>query len=383
MQSLGLEISLFLFAALLGYVLAVRIGQSVVIGEILIGILLGPSILGIIKYNELVGALAEIGAIFLLFVIGLECNFKEIYTIKNSFIALFGVIVPLVLGFFMTKFFGYSDIQSLFVGTALTATSIAITANVLKEMGKLNTETAKIIIGAAVVDDVLGLLILGVTVGLGTTGIALVPVIKKISIALGFLLGAIIAMPIVTYYMNKTDKWAKKIRYEQITLILAITIAFAYSAIAEIVGLSAIVGAFLAGVTLESLAIRSYKEGSKYLEMVFSAIFFVSLGILVNLKEMQSSWLFFISLVLIAIISKIIGCFIPALLTGIDLKNSLIIGVGMVPRGEFVMVVALVGLTNNIINQDIYASILLMALVTTVILPILLKYAYSYAERFK
>ena len=383
MAIIGLEISILLFAAFLGYFLSVRIGQSAVIGEIIIGVLIGPSVFGLITYSDLVSILAQMGAIFLLFAIGLECKFKEIYNAKNAFIAFFGVVVPFILGFLMTRAFGYTNMESVFVGTALTATSIAITANVLKDMGKLNTHTAKIIIGAAVVDDILGLLVLSVSLGMGTGNFNLLDVFIKITIAILFLAGTVIIMPYINRVMNYVGKWARKTKHIQLPLILSISVAFAYSTISELVGLSAIVGAFLAGVTLEGLFIESYKEGTKYLEIVFSAIFFVSLGVLVNLKEIGGVSWFFVGLFIVAIISKIIGCFIPALLTGERFWNSLIIGVGMIPRGEFVMVVALYGLTHNIIGQGIYASILLMALLTTIIFPIILKTLYSNAERFK
>jgi len=383
MAIIGLEISILLFAAFLGYFLSVRIGQSAVIGEILIGVLIGPSVFGLITYSDLVSILAQMGAIFLLFAIGLECKFKEIYNAKNAFIAFFGVVVPFILGFLMTRAFGYANMESVFVGTALTATSIAITANVLKEMGKLNTHTAKIIIGAAVIDDILGLLVLSVALGQGTGNFKLLNVLIKIAVAVLFLAGTVIIMPYINRFMNYVGKWARKTKHIQLPLILSIAVAFAYSTISELVGLSAIVGAFLAGITLEGLFMESYKEGTKYLEMVFSAIFFVSLGVLVNLKEIGGIGWFFVVLLIVAIISKIIGCFIPALLAGERLWNSLIIGVGMIPRGEFVMVVALYGLTHNIIGQGIYASILLMALLTTIILPVILKTLYSNAERFK
>src|SRR6185295_278252 len=162
-SSIEFQMSLLLFVALAGYLLAARINQSAVIGEILVGLLIGPSFLHWITYTDFVQSVAHLGAIILLFVVGLEFKFKEVFTARYGIIALVGVIVPWIGGYLTAKAFGYNFQNSVFTGTALTATSIAITANVLKEMGKLQTEAAQAIIGAAVIDDILGLLALSLS----------------------------------------------------------------------------------------------------------------------------------------------------------------------------------------------------------------------------
>ncbi|MBI2523545.1 cation:proton antiporter, partial [Candidatus Woesearchaeota archaeon] len=162
-STIEFQMSLLLFVALAGYLLASKINQSAVIGEILVGLLIGPSLLGLITYTDFVRSVAHLGAVILLFVIGLEFKLKDIFNFKYSVIALVGVIIPWVGGFYTAKLFGYEFGSAVFVGTALTATSIAITANVLREMGKLQTDAAKAIIGAAVIDDVLSLLALSVS----------------------------------------------------------------------------------------------------------------------------------------------------------------------------------------------------------------------------
>src|SRR3989339_314390 len=162
-SSIEFQMSLLLFVALAGYILAARINQSAVIGEILVGLVIGPSLLGLITYTDFVASVAHLGAVILLFVIGLEFKLKDIFNFKYSVIALVGVIVPWVMGYYLAKLFGYDFGSAVFVGTALTATSIAITANVLREMGKLQTDAAKAIIGAAVIDDVLSLLALSLS----------------------------------------------------------------------------------------------------------------------------------------------------------------------------------------------------------------------------
>src|SRR3990167_6917630 len=163
LTTIEFQMSLLLFVALAGYLLASRINQSAVIGEIIVGVIIGPSLFGLITYTDFVASVAHLGAIILLFVVGLEFKLKDIFNVKYSFIALIGVIIPWMGGFFTARLFGYEFGSAVFVGTALTATSIAITANVLREMGKLQTEAAKAIIGAAVIDDVLSLLALSVS----------------------------------------------------------------------------------------------------------------------------------------------------------------------------------------------------------------------------
>ncbi|MBN2517478.1 MAG: cation:proton antiporter, partial [Candidatus Altiarchaeota archaeon] len=158
LSSIEFQMSLLLFVAMAGYLVASRINQSAVIGEILVGIIVGPSLLGLITYTDFVSSVGHLGAVILLFVVGLEFKFRDLAKGKYALIALVGVIIPWVYGYYVAEFFGFSFQGAIFVGTALTATSIAITANVLKEMGKLQTEAAKAIIGAAVIDDVLGLI---------------------------------------------------------------------------------------------------------------------------------------------------------------------------------------------------------------------------------
>ncbi len=378
LQNIEFQISLLLFIALVGYFLAIRFGQSIVIGEILVGILVGPSILGLITYTEFIEQLATMGAIFLLFVVGLQTKFKEIFNARSMVIALIGVIVPWLGGFGIAQLFGFPLGQAVFVGTALTATSIAITAQVLKEMGRLDTPAAKAIIGAAVVDDVLALLALSLTKEFLTSTISVENIAITAAIALVFLaVGIFMGTRVINPQLERFDKWAIKHGVEKATFIAAIAFAFAYSLVAEVVGLSAIVGAFIAGVSLESLKIKSYHEGSEYLEAIFAAIFFVSLGVLVNIQAAATAGIFIVALTVVAILTKLIGCALPARAMGLNTTESLIVGLGMVPRGEIAIIAALFGLTAGIIGQEVYAAILMMSLLTTIVTPIFIKQLYA------
>ncbi|HIH43459.1 TPA: cation:proton antiporter [Candidatus Woesearchaeota archaeon] len=378
LSTIEFQMSLLLFVALAGYLLASKINQSAVIGEIIVGIIIGPSLLGLITYTDFVASIAHLGAIILLFVIGLEFKLKEIFNIKYGFIALVGVIVPWIGGFFLTRIFGYDFGSAIFVGTALTATSIAITANVLKEMGKLQTDAAKAIIGAAVIDDVLSLLALSIStqVVAGTfSWSSTVFVLLKAIIFLAA--GSYIGIKYLSPMLERVDKSKIASKFPEFVFIFAMMIAFFYAMISELIGLSAIVGSFIAGMALEGAIVqhgKNYKEGAEYLHIIFASIFFVSLGILADFHALTFGVIgFLIALTLIAVATKVLGCYIPAKLQGMSHKDASIIGWGMSPRGEVAMIVALIGLNAGLIKQDIYVSLVLMSLLTTIITPIVLR----------
>ncbi len=375
-SSVEFQMSLLLFVALAGYLLASRINQSAVVGEILIGLIVGPSVLGLITYTDFVAGIASLGAVILLFVIGLEFEIKEIFQIKYGIIALIGVIVPWIGGYWVSLLFGYDSASAIFIGTALTATSIAITANVLKELGKLDTEVAKAIIGAAVIDDILGLIALSITTDIVDGAVSIPSIGQIVIVSIVFVAGgAYIGMHYVSRLIEKIDESNIAGKYPEFVFIFAMMFAFFYAMCAEFVGLSAIVGAFIAGVSFVNVNLKrskNVKEGAEYLQMIFAAIFFVSLGILADLHEVTLPIIgFLIALTIVAILTKVIGCSIPAKLTGLCTKDSLIVGFGMAPRGEVAMIVALIGLQQGIIGQDVYIVIILMSLLTTLITPII------------
>jgi Kef-type K+ transport system membrane component KefB len=373
------QMSLLLFVGLLGYYLASKINQSVVVGEILLGLIIGPSVLNIMTYTSFVEGIAHLGAVILLFVVGLEFKFSSIYKVRYLIIALVGVVVPWIGGYLLANYFLYDFQTSVFIGTALTATSIAITANVLKEMGLLKTQAAEAIIGAAVIDDVLGLLALAVSVQAVQGNLSLMDDAFILVKALSFLVaGAFFGQSVVSGYLQRMDGHPMAKRYPEMTFIFAMMVAFLYGLVAEAMGLSAIVGAFLAGVSIGGIKLkhsRDFHEGAEYLNIIFASIFFVSLGILVDLHNAQSSLITFtVLLTLVAILTKVIGCFAAAKFQGMSRNDSLMIGFGMSPRGEVAMIVGLIGLTSKVITQDVYGVIIFMSLITTLITPLILKW---------
>ncbi len=377
-SSVEFQMSLLLLVALAGYFIASKINQSAIIGAIILGLIIGPSALGLITYTGFVSSLAHIGAVILIFVIGLEFNLKDILNVRYGLIALAGVILPWFSGYYLSKLFGLNFTSAVIVGTALTATSIAITANVLKEMGMLKTDAAKAIIGAAVIDDILGLLALSFSSQLvaGTFSYAAIALI--LLKVVGFLIiGTIVGYTLVSTAVIRIDNSKSAQKYPELVFMFAMMIAFFYSVSAELIGLSAIVGAFIAGVSLKDIVVKHskpYKEGAEYLYILFGAIFFVSLGVLADLKALTWTIFWFsILLIIVAILTKVVGCGLAARMRGMSKKDSLTVGVGMSPRGEIAMIVALIGLSQGLIGQNIYVSLVMVSIITTLVTPIFLK----------
>ncbi len=372
------QMSLLLFVALAGYLLASRINQSAVIGEILVGLVVGPSVLGLITYTDFVASIAHLGAVVLLFVVGLEFRLEDVARPKYALIALAGVVLPWIGGYLVSRAFGFPFPSAVFIGTALTATSVAITANVLKELGRLGTEVARAIIGASVIDDVLGLLALALGTQLASGSLAAGYLVVVLAKAVLFLVaGAAVGHFGIRRLVAAIDGTPFVARYPEFTFIFAMMVAFVYGMGAELIGLSAIVGAFIAGASLGGLELRNsrnLREGSEFLQIIFASVFFVSLGILADVRAIQPRLLvFLLALVAVAAAAKVIGCGGVALLWRSSFREALTIGVGMVPRGEVAMIVALIGLNGGTIGQDVYVTVILMSLVTTIVTPIVLR----------
>jgi Kef-type K+ transport system membrane component KefB len=376
--SIEFQMSLLLFVSLAGYLLASRIGQPAVVGIILVGLLVGPSVLNWITYTEFVRSIAHLGAAVLLFVVGLEFNIKDLVNPKYFVIGAAGVVVPFVGGYWLCGLFDLDVNSSLFIGVAITATSIAITADVLREMGRLQTAAAKAIIGAAVVDDVLALLALSVVQQMVTGSLSAGQTVLVLGQVVVFLVfGAYIGRRLLNPVLSRIDCALMAEKYPELAFIFSMMVAFFYATVAELIGLSAIVGSFIAGVSLEGASLRcskDYKEGADYLRILFGSIFFVSLGVLVDFKAVRFEILWFILvLTLVGVISKVLGCGLPARLLRMNWQDSAAVGLGMAPRGEVAMIVALIGLDKNVIDQPIYTALITMSLLTTIFPPLIIK----------
>lgn len=374
------ELAILLTVAFAGYLVATFSRQSVAIGEILVGLAVGPSLLNLVQPTEFVEALALIGALVLLFAVGLEHRFEDIFRGRYAVIAIAGVVVPWVGGFGLAALWGYPTASAVFIGTTLTATSIAITAVVLKEMGKLDSEVGKAILGAAVIDDVLGLVALAVTLQIAQTGTVELPGVGWLLLKAAALIviGGLGGIRVLTPLLRRMGESSVGKRHPESIFLLALNIAFVYALVAELLGISGIVGAFLAGVVLHPSAAKgavSFHVSAETLTTVFAGIFFVSLGVLIDLR--QVAWAvvpFVLLLTLVAMATKVFGCALPARFLGMSRKDSLLVGAGMAPRGEVALIVAVLGLQAAAIGQDVYTAVVMMSLLTTLLTPPILRW---------
>ena len=377
-ESIEFQMSLLLAISLAGHLLSGLVRQPAVVGQILAGLIVGPSLLGWITYTTFVANIAHLGAIVLLVVVGLEFRARELAAVRPFLIAIAGIILPWLTGYLVARGFGYETARALLIGVALSATSIAITADTLRELGRLQSPEARLVIGAAVIDDVLALLALSLTDQLGNgviepLAIAILAVKAVVFISVGAWLG----QKLLSRLSEKIDSSALAERSPEFVFVLGLLTAFVYALAAEHLGLSAIVGAFVAGIVFEGIHVnksRSVHIGAEYVRASFGAVFFVSLGVLADMRTLSMETLIFAGvLTLAAFLSKLIGCGLTARATGIASRESMIIGVGMAPRGEVAMVIALLALNRGIIEQPAYVALVLMSLVTTLIVPILLR----------
>jgi Kef-type K+ transport system membrane component KefB len=353
-----------------------RFGQPGIVGEILAGVLIGPSALGWVSPNEFLTALSGLGAMFLLFRVGLEVNSSELMALGGTaaLVATSGVIVPFLLGWGILSLWGESQGEAIFVGAAMVATSVGITAQVLAAKRLLKTRSAQIILAAAVIDDVLGLLVLAVVSSLTRGRINFVELGTTFLLACGFTL--VVAKWGSRAVGSILPRVEEKARLGEAQFAFAMALLFALSVAAAYAGVAAIVGAFLAGMALSGSTgprVRDLAHGVTELLVPF---FLASIGLHVNLAAFAETRTVLLAGIILAaaVASKFIGCGLGAVRLG---KSDMVrIGLGMVPRGEVGMVVAQIGLGMGIIKQNVYAVVVFMSMATTIVAPVLLHLAY-------
>ncbi len=363
-----------------------------VLGELVAGMILGPYALGsllvingvqLIQINDIVRAFGEIGGILILFAAGLEMTFQDFRKVGTAgfVIGTCGVIVPFVMGYGLSVLFGYDTIVGLVVGAALVATSISITSLVLMELNKTRGPEARMMISAAVVDDVLGLAILGVIVSFITssTAITALGVVEVIAWSLALWLGITVFLAIL---LPRIINFISKGKSEGPLEAAATAACFGASALAAALGLSSIVGAFAAGMAIaSSRMIERIREYIKKISTIFSPVFFALAGAQFNIQSfITTDWmfyLFFTALVIVAVVSKMIGCGLPAAFFLKDQAKGNKVGYGMISRGEVGLIVAGVAISAGAISQSIYSAILGMIIITTIMAPLLLRKAYD------
>jgi Na+:H+ antiporter len=356
-----------------------RIGQTAVLGELLAGMIIGPGVLGLVHESQVLHALAELGVLILLFEVGLESDLGDLLRVglQATLVALVGVAVPFALGYGLMHWLGHQPLVAVFVGATLTATSVGITARVLADLGRLQDAAAKVVLGAAVVDDILGLIILAVVTGIAQTGHVSLAAIGSLSTkAVVFLVVAILAgirlAPVLV-------GWIASMRARGTLIVYSVVFAVSLAAAADLIGLATIIGAFAAGLVLATTERREHIEQQiKPVADLLVPVFFVTVGMKVQpstLNPFAENAQLGIAIVLTAVA---VGSKLAA---GLAVYKRRVrrwpVGVGMVPRGEVGLIFAGVGLSAGVIAEDLYSALVVVVMLTTFLAPPWLKALYG------
>jgi Kef-type K+ transport system membrane component KefB len=389
-----ISLAILLFAAKLFAELFHRIKMPVVLGELLAGIIVGPFALGglpifngepLVILDETVKHIGEIAAIVILFIAGLEITPKEFLRggAASFTVGSLGVILPFFVGYYVFTAFGLEALEAMLIATALTATSIAITIQVLTELGKMQTKEARLILGAAIVDDILAIAALSVVTTMVQTGDTTPEImditfliLKILGLFVVLLIGSILIIPRI---LHVERLWRSEGSIEGI----ATAAFFGAAGIAAFIGLSPIVGAFSVGMAVSSTrVIKQVEEYVSKLGIIFAPLFFAIIGAQVDLRGINIEVVYLSGIIIaIAIITKLIGCGLPALIFLKEKTNAIKVGIGMISRGEVGLIVAGVGVSSGALSTDIYTTVIIMVAVTTIITPVWLKMVYRKDRR--
>ena len=397
------QLAIILVAAKLGGEVAERFLRiPAVIGELSVGILIGPFALGgidlplvgplfyyasgdaghqlAVPISEVLQSTAEVGAIVLLFMAGLETDLRQFlrYSGPASLVALGGVVVPFALGAGATVAFGYADgfgdIEALFMGAVCTATSIGITVRVLGDLRRLDTPEGVTTLAAAVLDDVLGIIVLTIVVGIGASGTNGEMSLQGTSLVAVRTLGFWVVLTVTGVLLSRhISRLISRFNVSGAAVALALALAFGAAVLAEVAGLAMIIGAFSIGLALSGTDLARRLEtplNGVYAFLV--PIFFVVTGMMVNVNELGGVWQFGIVLTILATVGKVFGSGLPALAVDFNRRGATRIGFGMLPRGEVALIMASIGITEGLINNSLFGVTIMMTLVTTIVAPIVL-----------
>ncbi|EOU1993179.1 cation:proton antiporter [Clostridium perfringens] len=377
------DLALILISTKLFGLITKKVRMPQVVGALVAGVILGPAVLNVLSETEFIQKLAELGVIVLMFTAGLETDINQLKkTGKASFIiAVLGVIIPLAGGFFIASIFNKGNdvntiLQNVFIGIILTATSVSITVETLKEMGKLNTRAGNAILGAAIIDDILGIIALTITTSLADPSINVIIVLAKI--VMFFIFAGVAGYLFHWAFIKLDERYQRDLRrFVIIAFVFCLLLSFCAE---EFFGVADITGAFIAGLVI------SDSNRSKYLNsrfetlsyMLLSPIFFASIGIKVQLTAMTKTiFIFAILLLIVAILSKVLGCALGAKLCKYSNREAIQIGTGMISRGEVALIVANKGIAMGLMLPEFLAPVVIVVVVTTIVTPILLKVVFN------
>lgn len=355
---------------------AERLNQPGIVGEIFAGVLIGPSVLGWLAPSEFLSSMSEMGAMFLLFRVGLEVKSSELMKVGGTalLVAASGVVVPFIMGTGIMILWGSGTNEAIFVGASLVATSVGITAQVLSAKGLLHEVSSKVILAAAVIDDVMGLLVLAVVSSLSHGKFDIFALSVTALLATGF---TVVVAKWGTHAMARVmPRMEESMRAAEARFAVALTLLLCLSVLAVSTGVAAIVGAFLAGLALAETTGPRERDQAQGVSELLVPFFLAGIGLHVDLSAFgqKSTALLAIAILAAALVSKFIGCGLGAL--GLGRTEAFRIGVGMVPRGEVGMIVAQLGLSYGILTRASYGVVVFMSVATTIVAPSLIKMAY-------
>lgn len=383
MQAIG-ELCLILIATTIAGHYSVRIGLPAVVGQLLVGIIVGPAIFGWIKGDEFTHLFSEIGVIILMFSAGMESDLKLLkkYLRPSILVASLGVIIPVLVVYGLSIAFKLDQTESIFIGVIFAATSVSISVAVLKELDGLHGKAGATILGAAVVDDVLAVVILSVMVSLlGTKAGA------ADSSNLLFTFASQIVFFIAIYFVVKflapfLAQIGKRLFIPGGPTIVALILCLGMALVADSIGLSSVVGAFFAGIAISQTSVKH--EVEQNIEpigyAIFIPVFFVSIGLSMSFDGFLDDFLFIALLTILATMTKLVGAGLGAKLAHFTWKDSYIVGAGMVSRGEMALIIAQIGYSAHLLSSEYYSAIITAIILTTLLTPLMLKHAYSLKE---
>ncbi len=358
-----------------------RLGQPPIVGEIIAGVIIGPGALGWITPNQVLSALADLGVMFLLFRVGLEVKPSELLRVGPiaSLAAICGVAAPFFMGWAIMAAWGATHIEAIFVGAAMVATSVGITAQVLRAKGLLNDRSSQIILAAAVIDDVLGLIVLAVVSGLGRNRVNILEIVITAGMAIAFTL--VVAVWGTKTVASLVPRLERRLAVGEVEFNLALVLLFSLSLLAIYAGVAAITGAFLAGMALSDTVEDRVRDLTHGVTELLVPFFLAGIGLQLDLRVFAEPPVLLLCFVILAaaVVSKLIGCGLAVAPLG--WAAMLRVGTGMVPRGEVGMVVAQLGLSMGVIPKPVYAVVVFMAIATTLIAPPLIGMAFRGAKR--
>ncbi|MGX2958358.1 cation:proton antiporter [Peribacillus sp. JNUCC 23] len=376
-----LQLAIILVAAKIAGHISVRLGQPSVLGKLLIGIVLGPSVLGLVTETETLAAFSQIGVILLMFIAGLETDLDEFKRTgkASTFVGFGGIIVPLAVGYFAGMMMDLTSFQSLFLGLLLSATSVSISVQALKEMKQLKTPEGTAILGAAVIDDVVVIIALAFLMSFagGEVDLSIV-ILKKVLFFAGAIL---VAWKVVPWFLEKFAS----LKVTETVISAALIICFVYAYLAEYTGVAAIIGAYIAGVAISVTGFKHevFEKVETIGYSIFVPVFFASIGITAQFSGIMNHVGLIVVLSIVAILTKLVGAAIGAKLSGFGWNSSLGIGAAMVSRGEVALILAAIGLESKLLNEDLFAVLVVVILVTTIVTPPMMKWFFTSKKQTK